>query len=210
MFALGEPLLVVTSLSRPGGRRPGPSTFANDLAAKRVELMKELVPKLARIAFLHNMGNPVAPPAWEETRAAAQSIAIEAQLLDVRAFGDLEPAFAAAEREGAEALIVGLDAVTEANRTAIAELAASRWLPTIYPAKEFVEAGGLIAYASNVVDLYRRAAAYVDRILKGAKPGDLPVEQPIKFELIINLKTANAMGVSMPLALLARADEVIE
>jgi putative ABC transport system substrate-binding protein len=124
--------------------------------------------------------------------------------------GDLKRAFAAAESEGAEALIVGLDAVTEANRTAIAELAASRRLPTIYPAKEFVEAGGLIAYASNVVDLYRRAAAYVDRILKGTKPGDLPVEQPIKFELIINLKTAKAMGASIPPSLLARADEVIE
>jgi putative ABC transport system substrate-binding protein len=210
MFALGEPLLVVASLSRPGGNVTGLSTFANDLAAKRVELMKELVPKLARIAFLHNMGNPVAPPAWEETRAAALSIAIEPQLLDVRAFGDLKPAFAATEREGADALIVGLDAVTEANRTVIAELAASRRLPTIYPAKEFVEAGGLIAYASNVVDLYRRAAAYVDRILKGAKPGDLPVEQPIKFELTINLKTARASGVSIPPSLLARADEVIE
>ena len=172
--------------------------------------MKELVPKLARIAFLHNMGNPVAPPAWEETRAAALSIAIEPQLLDVRAFGDLKPAFAAAAREGAEALIVGLDALTEANRTAIAELAASRRVPTIYPAKEFVEAGGLLAYASNVVDLYRRAAAYVDRILKGAKPGDLPVEQPIKFELTINLKTAKASGVSIPPSLLARADEVME
>ena len=144
---------------RGRGSVTGLSTFANDLAAKRVELMKELVPKLARIAFLHNMGNPVAPPAWEETRAAALSIAIEPQLLDVRAFGDLKPAFAAAAREGAEALIVGLDALTEANRTAIAELAASRRVPTIYPAKEFVEAGGLIAYASNVVDLYRRAAA---------------------------------------------------
>ena len=195
---------------RGRGNVTGLSTFANDLAAKRVELMKELVPKLARIAFLHNMGNPVAPPAWEETRAAALSIAIEPQLLDVRAFGDLKPAFAAAAREGAEALIVGLDALTEANRTAIAELAASRRVPTIYPAKEFVEAGGLIAYASNVVDLYRRAAAYVDRILKGAKPGDLPVEQPIKFELTINLKTAKASGVSIPPSLLARADEVME
>jgi putative ABC transport system substrate-binding protein len=210
MSSIGEPLLAVANLSRPGGNVTGLSTFANDLAAKRVELMKEMVPNLARIAFMHNMGNPVAPPAWEETRAGAQSIGLEPRLLDVRRTDDLEAAFEAAARERADALIVGLDALTEANRTVIAELAARRRLPAIYPAKTYIDAGGLIAYGVNLVHLYRRAAVYVDRILKGAKPGDLPVEQPTKLELIVNLNAAKALGLTIPPTLLARADEVIE
>jgi putative tryptophan/tyrosine transport system substrate-binding protein len=210
MFALGEPLLVVASLARPGGNVTGLSAFANDLAAKRVEVMKELVPNLARIAFMHNMGNPVAPPAWDETRAGARSIGVEPQLLDVSRAEDLEPAFEAARRERADGLIVALDALTEVNRAVLAELAARRRLPALYPTNSFIEAGGLIAYGVNFVDLYRRTAAYVDRILKGARPGDLPVEQPTKFELIVNLKAAKTMGLAVPPALLARADEVIE
>jgi putative ABC transport system substrate-binding protein len=123
---------------------------------------------------------------------------------------DRAPALETAKSEGADALIIGLDALTEGNRTIIVELAARGRLPTIYPAKEFVDAGGLIAYASSIVDLYRRAAVYVDRIFKGTRPGDLPVEQPTKFELIINLKAAKSLGLDIPPSLLARADEVIE
>jgi putative ABC transport system substrate-binding protein len=210
MFALGEPLLVVASLSRPGGNVTGLSAFANDLAAKRVEVMKEIVPKLARIAFMHNMGNPVAPPAWEETKAGADAIGVSAQVLDVRRIEDIEPAFETAARERADALIIALDAVTEVNRTVIADLAARRPIPAIYPTRSYIDPGGLIAYGVSFVDLYRRAAGYVDKIIQGARPADLPVEQPTNFELIVNLRAAKAMGFALPPTLLARADEVVE
>jgi putative ABC transport system substrate-binding protein len=156
------------------------------------------------------MGNPVVPPQWDELQAAAQKLGIEPQLLDIRKSEDIAPAFDATSGQHAGALLVGVDALTQENRALIAKLAADHRLPAIYVSKEYVDAGGLIAYGPSYPDLYRRAAIYVDEILRGASPSDLPVEQPTKFELIINLKAAKALGLTIPPTLLATADEVIE
>ena len=201
---------IVASLARPGGNVTGVSAFNVEIYAKRVELLKELVPKLARIAGLFNMGNPVLPRQWKEVERAAQALGIRPQLLDVRRPEDLGRAFEAATRQRAGALVVALDGLTQANRRAIVDLAAKHRLPAIYGAEEFVRAGGLMSYATNRPDLYYRVASYVDKILKGAKPGDLPVEQPTKFELLINLKAARVIELTIPKPLLARADDVIE
>jgi putative ABC transport system substrate-binding protein len=181
-----------------------------DLEAKRAQLIKELVPGAVRVAGLYNMGNPVVPPQWHQLQTAAQKLGIEPQLLDVRKPEDIAPAFDAASGQHAGALMVGVDALTQENRTLIAKLAADHQLPAIYVSKEYVDAGGLVAYGPSYPDLYRRAAIYVDKILRGANPSDLPVEQPTKFELIINLKAAKGLGLTIPPTLLATADEVIE
>jgi putative ABC transport system substrate-binding protein len=156
------------------------------------------------------MGNPAAPPEWEETRTAARSLGLQAELLDVRSQGDLGGAFDVAVRQHVGALLVGADGLTQMHQQTIVDMTARNRLPAAYPAREFVEAGGLIAYAVNYPDLYFRFASFVDRIFKGAKPGDLPVEQPTKFELVINLKTAKALGLTIPQSVLLRADEVIQ
>jgi putative tryptophan/tyrosine transport system substrate-binding protein len=156
------------------------------------------------------MANPVAPSQWEELKAAAISLRIEPLLLDVRKSEDVTRAFEVAGVQRVNALAVGNDTVTHANRSQIVQLAAQNRLPVIYATREFVDAGGLMTYGVSYSDLYRRAAMYVDKIFKGSKPADLPVEQPTKFELIINLKAATALGLTVPLPLLARADEVIE
>jgi putative ABC transport system substrate-binding protein len=208
--AIGEPLLVVPALAHPGGNVTGVSSVTVDLEAKRFGLLRELVPGAARIAALYNMSSPTNPPQWKEVEKAARSVGVQAQLLDVRKAEDLEPAFDAATRQRAEGLVVGQDGLFQANRKLIAELAAKHRLPAIYRSMESIEAGGLIAYGPNYPDLYRRAAIYVDKIFKGAKPGDLPVEQPTKFELILNLKAAKALGLTIPQPLLLRADEVIQ
>jgi putative tryptophan/tyrosine transport system substrate-binding protein len=156
------------------------------------------------------MANPVAQSQWQELRIAAQSVRIEAVLIDVRKSADLPGAFAAAQAHRIDVLVMGNDTVTQANRRQIVELAAQHRLPTSYASREFVDAGGLMVYAVNYADLYRRAAAYVDKIFKGAKPADLPVEQPTKFDFIINLKTSKALGLIVPDRLLALANEVIE
>ena len=211
MASVGEPLLIVDSLARPGGNVTGLSAFVNVMTSKRLELTRELVPQLSRIGLLHNMSNPVAPPQWEETKTVAQSWGIEAELLDVRSREDIDRAFETAKERRVDALLVGLDAITQVHRQMIAGLAARNRLPAVYSGgRELIEAGGLLSYAVSYPDLYRRAATYVDRILKGAKPSDLPVEQPTKFELLINLKTAKALGLIVPSQLLTRADEVIE
>jgi putative ABC transport system substrate-binding protein len=210
MAAMGEPLMVVSSLAHPGGNITGLSGYSTDLEAKRFEVLKEMVPSAARIAGLYNMGNAVVPPQWSELQRAAQTLGVQSQLLDVRKSEDIAPAFDAASRERADGLLVGVDALTQTNRKLIAELALTHRIPTIYVSKEFVEAGGLIAYGPSYPNLYRRAASYIDKVLKGEKPGDLPIEQPTKFELVINLKTAKALGLTVPPTLLARADEVIE
>jgi putative tryptophan/tyrosine transport system substrate-binding protein len=210
MAAVGEPLMVVASLAHPGGNITGLSGYSTDLEAKRAQLIKELVPDAVRIAGLYNMSNPVVPPQWNQLQTAAQKLGIEPQLLDVRRPEDIAPAFDAASGQHAGALMVGVDALTQENRTLIAELAADHRLPAIYVSKEYVDAGGLIAYGPSYPDLYRRAAIYVDKILRGASPSDLPIEQPTKFELIINLKAAKALGLTIPATLLATADEVIE
>jgi len=212
MAASGDPLGagVVAGLARPGGNVTGLSAFVTELQAKRLELLREMVPRIDRIAALLNMSSPAEPPQWEETKAAARTLAIEPQLLDVRKPEDLGRAFETAIRQRADALVVGMNVLTQANRRPIADLATKHRLPAIYASREFVDAGGLVVLGVSYPDLYRRAATYVDKILKGAKPADLPIEQPTKFELIINLKTAKALGLEIPPTVLARADEVIE
>jgi putative tryptophan/tyrosine transport system substrate-binding protein len=209
MAAMGDPLVVVASLAHPGGNITGVTTFSTELTGKRIELLKELVPSLSRVALLHNMGNPVAPPEWEETKTAARSLGVQAELLDVRSQDDLSRAFELAVRQHVDALLIGIDGLTQMHQQSIVDLAARHKLPAVYPDREFVEAGGLIAYAVNYPDLYFRAAGLIDKIFKGAKPAELPVEQPTKFEVVINLKTAKALGITIPQSLLLRADEVI-
>ena len=201
---------IVASLGHPGGNVTGLSSADVEVYAKRVGLLRELLPKLARVAGIFNMGNPVIPPQWNAVEASARSLGIHAQLLDVRRPEDLGKAFDAAATQRAEALIVGVSSVTQGNLQTIAQLAAKQRLPSIYGAKEYVGFGGLITYGPSDPHMYRQAATFVDKIFKGAMPADLPVEQPTTFEMIINLKTAKALGLTIPPSLLARADEVIQ
>ena len=212
MAASGEPVGtgVVAGLAHPGGNVTGLSALNTELVAKRLELMRETVAGIKRIAFLQNMGNPVAPSQWEEFKTAAPLLGLEAQLLDVRKPADVVRAFDTAIAQRADAILVGNDSVTLTNRWRVVELAAKHRLPAMYNNREFVDAGGLMTYGVSYPDLYRRAAAFVDKIFKGAKPADLPVEQPTKFELVVSLKTAKALGLEVPATVLARADEVIE
>jgi putative ABC transport system substrate-binding protein len=210
MVAIGEPLLVVASLARPGGNITGLSAFVNDLMGKRAELLRDMLPGLSWVGALLNMSNRSQPPQWIEIQKTARTSGIETQLFDVRSAADLVTAIDDAGKRKTGALIVGIDTLTQANQRIIVELAAKYRVPAIYPSREFVDAGGLISFGVNYPDLYRRAATFVDKIFKGAKPSDLPVEQPTKFELVVNLKTAKAIGLTVPPMLLARADEVIE
>jgi putative tryptophan/tyrosine transport system substrate-binding protein len=206
MAASGEPLLVVASLARPGGNVTGLSAVTPDLTAKRIELLTELAPAVAGIAAFFNMSNPVTSSELKEIESAARSKGLRNRLFDVQQGDDIRRAFDAVNREH----VVALDAVTQAHREMIVELAARYRLPAIYSAREFVDAGGLMSYGTNYPDNYGRAATYADKILKGAKPADLPVEQPTKFELAINLKTAKALGLTVPLIMQMTADEMIE
>ena len=210
MATMGDPRAIVASFARPGGNITGVTTFSTELTGKRIELLRELVPSLSRVALLHNMGNPAAPPEWEETKRAARSLGLQADLLDVRSQDDLGRAFEMAVRQHVDALLIGIDGFTQMHQQTIVDLVARSRLPAAYPAREFVEAGGLMAYAVSYPDLYFRFASFVDKIFKGAKPAELPVEQPTKFELVINLKTAKAFGITVPQSLLLRADEVIQ
>jgi len=211
MAAIGEPLGVgvVASLARPGGNVTGLSAFATKLSGKRVELLREMLPGIKRIAALLNMGNPLFPPQWKEIETAARSLGIEPQLLDVRKSEEIGPLFDAAIISRADALVVGPDGVTQASLQSITELATKHRLPTMYPSREFVDAGGLISYGVSYPDLYYRAAGLVDKIFKGAKPAEIPVEQPTKFELVVNLKTAAALGLGIPPSLMLQADHVV-
>jgi putative ABC transport system substrate-binding protein len=212
MAAIGEPLGlgIVARLARPGGNVTGLSAFATELSGKRVELLREMLPGIKRIAALLNMGNPLFPPQWKEIETAARSLGMKPQLLDVRKSEEIGPLFDAAIISRADALVVGPDGVTQASLQSITELATKHRLPTMYPSREFVDAGGLISYGVSYAHLYYRASAFVDKIFRGAKPGDLPVELPTKFELVINLKAAKALGLTIPRSLLARADHIIE
>jgi putative tryptophan/tyrosine transport system substrate-binding protein len=201
---------LVLSLARPGGNLTGLSYFNEAIIARRLQLLKEFVPGLVRVAVLRNPSVAVHATFWLDTEAAARTLGVVLQPLDVRGPEDFEAAFAAATRGNAQALIAFDDPLTIAHRPRIAALAASRRLPAMYGLREFPDDGGLISYGASFVDLFRRAATYVDKILKGAKPADLPVEQPTKFELVINRKAANALGLTVPPALLAQVDEVIE
>jgi len=210
--AISDPVRtgLVKSLARPGGNVTGLEPFAVELSSKRVELLREAFPGIRRIGVLGNSSNPAGLLGWDATAAAARHFGVEAQFHDVNRPADLAPAFEGLARQGIGALIVQLDSVTQANRKAIVELASKHRLPALYAAKEFVDAGGLMSHAVSYPALYFRAASYVDKILKGARAGDLPVEQPTKFELVINLKTAEALGLQIPPSLLGRADEVIQ
>jgi putative tryptophan/tyrosine transport system substrate-binding protein len=212
MAASGDPLLsgVVAGLARPGGNVTGLSAIVVEVTGKRLQLLREVVPGVSRIASLLDMGNPNNALQWKETEIVAQSLGVQPQLLDIRKPGDFGGAFDAAIRQRAGAMVVGIDALTQANHRLIIDLAAKHRLPAIYATREFVDAGGLVAYGVSYPHLYHRAATYVDKILKGAKPADLPVEQPTKFEFAINLKTAKALGLTIPPSVLARADQVIE
>jgi putative ABC transport system substrate-binding protein len=210
MATMGDPSALVASYAHPGGNVTGVTTFTTELIAKRIELLKELVPKLSRVGLLHNMGNPAAPAEWDETKTAAHSLDLEAELFDVRREADLSGIFELVTRRRVGALVIGADGLTQLHQDAIIAGVAGRRLPAVYPAREFVDAGGLIAYGVSYPDLYFAFASTVDKILKGAKAGELPVQQPTKFQLVINLRTAKALGLTIPQSLLVRADEVIQ
>jgi putative ABC transport system substrate-binding protein len=200
---------LVTSLARPGSNLTGVSTLAPDLAGKRLELLREVVPGFQRLAIMVNIGNPAAVLEVRELQAAVGSIGIEAAVLEIRRAEDIAPGFESITGR-ADALYVVLDPLISAYRHRINILALGLRLPTMHGLRESVEVGGLMSYGSNLPDLWRRAADYVDKILRGAKPGDIPVEQPTKFDLVINLTTAKALSLRVPESLLLRADEVIE
>ena len=201
---------IVSSLARPGGNVTGLSTIAVELDGKRLELLKEAIPPIVRIGLLTNFSSPASASRWRQMEGAARALGLEPQLLDVRAPEDLARAFDTAIKQRADAIVVLNNTLTQTNSRRIVDLSAKHRLPSIFVSREFVDAGGLMAYGPNFTDLYRRAATYVDKILKGAKPADLPIEQPTQFELVVNLKTAKALGLTIPPAVLARADEIIE
>ena len=201
---------LVPNLARPGGNLTGLSFMAPDLSAKRLELLKEAFPKVSRVAVLFDVSDPVSALEFKETQAATHALGVTLKSMEVRGPDDFESAFLALGREWADGLLTFAHALTIPNRKKIADLAAKSRLPAMYGLREFAEAGGLMAYGPNLSDLYLRAAVYVDKILKGAKPADLPVQQPTKFELVINLKTAKQIGLTIPPNVLARADRVIK
>jgi putative tryptophan/tyrosine transport system substrate-binding protein len=212
MHSLGDPVAtgLVVSLARPGGNVTGTTLMASGLAAKRLGLLKEIVPRISRVLVLTYLVDPIAAPQVKELESAAHSLGITLLVHDIRTADDLPAAFDAGARERAEGILTTAESIFVAQRSRVVQLAAQHRLPGIYPYRLTVDAGGLIAYDSYTSDLQRRAAVYVDKILKGAKPSDLPVEQPTTFELIINLKTAKALGLTIPPSLLQRADEVIQ
>ena len=200
----------VASLARPGGNITGLSTFVPELSGKRLEILREVVPKLSRVAVVGSSGATGYAQTLKEIESAAKAFKMQLQFLDVLHAKDIETAFQAASKGRAQGVLTLNSAILGSQRVQIAELAVKKRLPVMYHQSDFVEVGGLIFYGVNVSDLNRRAATYVDKILKGAKPGDLPVEQPTKFELAINLKTAKTLGLTIPQSLLLRADQVIE
>jgi len=200
---------LVASLARPGGNVTGLSTQFADTGSKRLEILREAAPGLRRLAIIGNVGYPASVLEMSEVQAAARTFGLEVATLEIRRAEDIAPAFEAL-KDRVEALYVCGDALTATNRNRIFTFALAARLPTIIGSRELLESGGLISYGPNFVDLYRRSADYVDKILRGAKPADIPVEQPTKFDLVINLVTARALGLTVPSALLARADEVIE
>jgi len=210
IIGVGDPVgqRLVESLAHPGGNVTGLSAAVTQIYPKRVQLLREVVPRATRLAALLNMSNPALPSQWREIEKAARSIDIEPLLLDVRKVEDLEPAFTTAVRLRVDAMIVGLDTLTQANQWIIVDLAAKYRLPAMYASTEF--ARGLVAYGVNYPEMYRRAAGFAHKIFRGAKPADLPVEEPTAFELVINLRTARSLGLTIPPSLWLRADYVVE
>ena len=212
MGAIGDPLGsgIVTNLARPGGNVTGSSSRAAELESKRLELLKEAVPGLSRAAILFNPTNHYMPLALQSARKGAQMLHVSLAIYEVRDTTTLDAAFVTLTKDRPDALMVPADTFLVSQRSRIAQFAIENKLPSVYTFREYIEAGGLIAYTPNYHDLFRRAASYVDKILKGAKPGELPIGQPTKFQLVINLKTAKALGLVIPRALLVGADQVIE
>jgi len=200
---------LVASLARPGGNVTGLSSQTTDLSGKRLEVLREIVPGLRRLAIMGNVGNPANVQDMKESQAMARAAGLDVATFEIRRTEDIAPAFANLKGP-ADALYVAPDALMTINRLRINTFALAQRLPTLYGAREYVEAAGLLSYGPNFPDLFRRAGDYVDKILRGAKPADLPVEQPTKFDLVINLVTAKALDIDVPPTLLARADQVIE
>jgi putative ABC transport system substrate-binding protein len=200
---------LVVGLARPGGNATGLSLMAPEIVGKQMQFLKELIPSVSRIAVLWNPTNPSGAPQLQEAEVAARALKVQLQLLEARSGNDLDKAFAAMTRVRADGMIVAVDGMFIDSRIRLARLAEKAHLPAVYGLREHVEVGGLMFYGASPVDQARRAATLVDKILKGAKPGDLPVEQPTEFELVINLKTARALGLSVPQSVLVRADEII-
>src|SRR5262249_34269578 len=210
--AVGDPVGVgfVASLARPGGNVTGVSSLTADLAGKRLDLLREAISNLGRLAIMGNVGNPLTVLELGELQAAARPLGLQLDTLEIRRAQDIASALDAAVKGRADALYVCQDLLTRGSRLRINTLALAARLPVMHASREFIEAAGLMSYGPNFPDLYRRTADYVDKILRGAKPADLPVEQPTKFELVVNLTTAKALGLEIPATVLARADEVIE
>ena len=200
---------VVASLARPGGNVTGLSLQAPDIAGKRLALLREVVPNLRRVAFMGNVDNPVVPREMREVQAAADTLGLEIATVAIRRAQDVVPAFDELKQR-TEALYLASEGVVDANRLRINILALGARLPTMWSQRELVEAGGLMSYGPNFTDQFRRAGDFVDKILRGSKPADLPVEQPVKFDLAVNVLVAKALGLTVPPTLLTRADEVIE
>ena len=201
---------LVASLGRPGGNVTGVTSLGTGLIGKRFEVLAEVIPKLSRLAVLWDMNNPTAPPALRELEAVAQPAKVNLQRMGVKSGEEIADAFAAMTRERAQAVFVISDPMLYSERRRLAELALKHRLPSIYSAPDYVEAGGLFSYGPSYSDLFRRAAVYVDKILKGATPGELPIEQPTHVALVVNLQTAKALGVRIPPPILLRAERVIE
>jgi putative tryptophan/tyrosine transport system substrate-binding protein len=201
---------LVASLNRPGGNLTGVNLLTLELNAKRLDLLKEAVPGVARVAVLVNPTNAMAGRARKDLEQTARTLRVTLRVLEARGPREIDEAFSVTTRERDGALIVVNDSLFFEERERIVSLAVRHRLPAVFEWREFAEAGGLLSYGASIADMYRRLATYVDKILKGAKPADLPIEQPTKFELVINLKTAKALGLTIPPAVLARADEVIQ
>ena len=212
VMTTGDPVSwgLAKSLARPGGNVTGLTVLLADLSGKRLEILKETLPKMTRVAALWSPREKVATDVFKETNAAAQGFSLQLQSYEVETMPDIEKAFAEMTKVRSNALVVLLSPLMTLNSKRIVELALKQQLPGIYPTRQFAEEGGLMAYGPLIGDLYRRAATYVDKILKGAKPTELPVEQPTKFELVINLKTAKQFGLTIPQSVLFRADKVIK
>jgi len=201
---------LAASLARPGGNVTGVTSLNSDLTGKRLELLKQLIPRASRIAVLRDPDNRVSVLTVRDAERVAKSLGVVVQGVDARNQQDFDAAFLAMKRAHADAVILGVNTPFIGARRRLAELAVLHRLPMMTPAKEYAQAGALVSYGTDYPDLFRRAAAYVDRIVKGAKPAELPIEQPTKFELVINFKIAKALGLTIPPSLLQRADEVIQ
>ena len=212
MVSTGDPLRtgLVASLARPGGNVTGNTVLGAELAGKRLQLLKDILPNFSRVAFLWNPANASLISHFNEIQAAARALGLTLQSVEVRDPNEFESAFLKMTRDRPDALIMTADPMHQLHLARIVDFTAKRRLPAMYQVKAYVEAGGLMSYGASSSDLYRRAAVYVDKILKGAKPGDLPVERPTKFELVINLKTAKVLGLTVPPSLLLQVDQVIE